>query len=240
MSCGHVEVRGSWVVGSLASQTACCGPDSGTLTVPLTLSCQNQNYEQVVSTNESFYFASPVLFKSFGILGQLGQIWLLSIQTNAPLTMRVNPLAAILAGVGGVFPTLFAGGETLTFSVDGTAPLTVTFEGADQSAQQVATRINSAWVLANRAGLPASFVGLSAVVLTSSTSGPESTVVVTGGSAQARLGFGAPHDSASGSANDVEIAGTFVCEFNRTSAPVSVQFRGVASSVSVLAAGASA
>lgn len=50
--------------------------------------------------------------------------------------------AATRTGVAGTYPTTFVGGETLTLGYDQAANFTVTFLAADQTAAQVAARIN--------------------------------------------------------------------------------------------------
>ncbi len=61
---------------------------------------------------------------------------------SGPTSATFNATAAIVTGSGGTFPTTFAGGETLTIGFDAQPNFTVTFLAADQSAAQVATRIN--------------------------------------------------------------------------------------------------
>lgn len=58
---------------------------------------------------------------------------------------------AIVTGVGGSYPTGFAGGEELVLDVSGTA-VTVAFTSADQSLAAVINRINAAAALAGIAG----------------------------------------------------------------------------------------
>lgn len=50
----------------------------------------------------------------------------------------------VLLSAAGVYPTLFAGGEDMTIQVGSDAPVTVTFQAADQTQAQVIARINSA------------------------------------------------------------------------------------------------
>jgi hypothetical protein len=69
---------------------------------------------------------------------------ILSLDIGAgPVSATFTATAATVTGIGGVFPTLFVGGETLTIGYDGTPDFTVTFLAADQTALQVAARINA-------------------------------------------------------------------------------------------------
>lgn len=72
----------------------------------------------------------------------------LSITTDSGGPAASTALAAAVAshtGVGGTFPTLFAGGETLRLSVENGPEFDVVFSAADQSNAQVAARINAAF-----------------------------------------------------------------------------------------------
>jgi len=59
-----------------------------------------------------------------------------------PATATFNATAATVTAVGGVYPTTFAGGNTLTLGYDGAPNFTVTFLAADQTNAQVVARIN--------------------------------------------------------------------------------------------------
>lgn len=71
-----------------------------------------------------------------------GQILALDLgagQVSATFTAA----AATVTGVGGTYPTTFAGGETLTLGYDGAANFVTTFQSGDQSLAQVVSRINA-------------------------------------------------------------------------------------------------
>jgi hypothetical protein len=204
---------------------------------PIGLQCTNRTYQGVVSTDCPVAISSISDFVDLPILSQLGDVEFLFLKTNAALTLRLNGVAATLTGSGGTFPTLFAGGETLIVEVDGGAAVTTTFDAADQSAAQVAARINAAFALQGQA-LPASVSAGGQVVLTGVLTGVEGTVEVTGGTGQATLGFTAnTNDSAVGVGQDVTINGLWMAEFGSSNAADRIQVRGVASQVMIMAAG---
>lgn len=100
----------------------------------------------------------------------------------------VAATAATLTGAGGVFPTGFAGGETVDWDVDGTA-ITTTFEAADQTVNQVVARMNASAALV---GLPTpiTVATLGQIVMTSPTTGSTSTLEVTDDANSQRIGLG--------------------------------------------------
>jgi hypothetical protein len=77
---------------------------------------------------------------------------------------------------GGTFPTTFAGGNTLTLAYDSNQNFTTTFQATDQSALQVAARINSF------AGFAFVTVSGGQLVLTGRQPGTGGSVQVVGGS----------------------------------------------------------
>lgn len=72
-----------------------------------------------------------------------GQILGLKLNGASEDTATFTGVAAVVTGVGGTYPTTFAGGETLTIGYDDAADFTVTFLDADESNAQVAARINT-------------------------------------------------------------------------------------------------
>ncbi len=84
----------------------------------------------LVSSNGSSFFALAP-----------GQILALDIGAG-PVSATFNATAGTVTGIGGVFPTTFVGGETLTLGYDSATNFTTTFLAADQTAAQVAARIN--------------------------------------------------------------------------------------------------
>jgi hypothetical protein len=94
---------------------------------------------------------------------------------------------ATLLGVGGTFPTLFAGGETLIMEIDN-QPFTTNFVVGDQSAAQVAAAINAAAFAAGIPGTPATVQG-GEIQIAGNVTGSAGEVVVTGGTGAATLGL---------------------------------------------------
>jgi hypothetical protein len=125
--------------------------------------------------------------------GDIGTIRLLYIEADGDVNVFLGGVAAtvaMLTGVGGVYPTLYAGGETLILDVDG-VPFTTTFDVLDQALADVINRINAAAAFAGLNGLVASNSG-GQLRLTSKTSGLASVVSVTGGTGLVALGLTAP------------------------------------------------
>lgn len=83
----------------------------------------------VNASSNSFYDLEP------------GQILSLNIGAGNVASTFTGTAGTVLA-VGGVYNTTFVGGETLTLGYDGAANFTTTFLAADQTALQVAARIN--------------------------------------------------------------------------------------------------
>lgn len=70
-----------------------------------------------------------------------GQVLQLDVGAG-PTSATFNATAATVTAAGGVYPTTFAGGETLTLGYDGAPNFTVTFLSTDQSEAAVIARIN--------------------------------------------------------------------------------------------------
>jgi len=125
--------------------------------------------------------------------GDISTIRLLYIEADNDVNVFLGGIAAttaVLTAVGGVYPTLYAGGETLDLDIDG-VPFTTTFDVADQALADVINRINAAAAFAGLDGLVASISG-GQLRLTSKTSGLASVVSVTGGTGLVALGLTAP------------------------------------------------
>jgi len=237
-ACG-LDISGQIAVqdGCGNSSQSCGGSGSPQKLQPLSLSCTGRTYQSVVSTDCPMTVSSPAAFISVPLLEQIAGIEFLFVQTNSPLTLRLNGLAASLLGVGATFPTSFSGGETLISEVDGAVAVTTTFLVGDQTAAQVAARINAAYALAGQP-LPASVGADGQVLLSGVQTGAEGSIDVTGGTANTALGFAfGTNSSAVGSAQDVTINGLWMAEFGSNDAVARVQMRGVASQVMILAAG---
>jgi hypothetical protein len=92
-------------------------------------------------------------------------------------------------GVGGTYPTAFAGGETLSFKIDDVL-VAVAFTAADQTRDEIVARINFAAALAGFLATPVALQSGSQLKLRSPTTGIGSSVeVLAGGTALATLGL---------------------------------------------------
>jgi hypothetical protein len=241
---GSLTLKGSLEVGDFACATG-CPPAAVTDRHVLTLllkDCGKKFFQSIVETPVPLRIATTgavgAEFQDLDLLAELDSIELLFLRTNAPILARIGAAAAVLAGTGGTFPTTFAGGETFTLTIDGTA-VAVTFTAAAQSAQDVANEINGAAAIA---GLPtprASVAASGQLQISSVLTGAQGTVVVTGGTGAGTIGYaGTP--SATGDGEDVPVDGIFLAEFGREggtpAVPTRVQISGQAN-VTVLAAG---
>ena len=236
----QVELRGQLSVGGGCDP---CGA-GGQKVQSIALRCGASHYEAVVSTEGKMPVQTAGLIGSawvdVPVTQSLEQIELLMVQTNAPMRLRVGAGEAALVSVGGVFPTGFGGGETLDLDLDD-VEVNVVFTGAAETAQQVANEINAAAAIAGLAYQPAS-VSNGQVRIAGQATGSQGSVLVTGGTAQAALGFAdGVNDTAEGIGSDVDIYGLYLAEYGRgqPSAPARVQVSGIGS-VEVFAAGTSA
>lgn len=99
------------------------------------------------------------------------------------------PTNALINGAAGTYPTVFVGGETLDFEIDGTL-VSVVFAAGDQTLVQVLARINYFAALLSLGVVALDNGGQ--VQLKSPTTGIGSTVeVIAGGTALAALGLAA-------------------------------------------------
>jgi hypothetical protein len=130
------------------------------------------------------------------------------------VAFTANPAtSAIIDGSGGTYPTVFTGGETLELEVDGVA-ISVAFDAADQTRDQVVARINFVAALtdASFVAVPVAFQNGAELRLKSPTTGLTSEVKVLATSDAAALtALGLTAATANGAAaepgtTDVEIA----------------------------------
>lgn len=236
MSQNSVQLSGQITVGN-----GVCIPCDGapsTKVQSLSLACNGVGFPCIVSTD------APKVIQTAGVLGaefvelpassDIGNVEFLFVNTSTLMRLRIGAAAARVLGSGGTFPTSFGGGETLIASVDGAA-FTTTFTAAAQLAADVVNEINAAAALAGIAFQPASVDASGQIALQGVLTGPEGTVVITGGTGAATLGLSG---SAVGAGSDIDVQGTFLNEFGRSNpnAPARIQVSGVGN-VTVLAAG---
>jgi|GEM_PF-2004347 len=62
---------------------------------------------------------------------------------TAAIGFAATTASPVIVSAAGVYPTAFAGGETITITVDGSTQKVVTFQAGDQTIAQVAARINT-------------------------------------------------------------------------------------------------
>lgn len=234
---GNIELSGSISAGGSCGG---CDEAGSANVIPLSISCR-QAYSGAVVRSDKLAINAQLDFVDLPLLEQLATVEFLYLRPNTALTVRLYAAVAELVGSGGVFPTGFVGGETLTVKLEAFAPFTAAFLVGDQTAAQVAARINAAAMVAGIPWIPASVDTSGQVKLVSQKTGSTTLVQVTGGTAQAALGFAAgTNDEASGSGSDLVINGTFLVEFDKTTAPERIQVKGISTEVTLMAAGPSA
>ena len=237
---GQLLLRGSLDVGTDCGGcgVGCGGGGSDRTVRALGLRCPGSAYYQsVVAT------AAPLRIQTAGapgaqfvvldLLAEFVGVEFLYLKSDAPIVLRLDGAPATVLGVGGIFPTLFVGGETLNVTIDGVVVATV-FAASDQSAAQVAARINAAAALAALPTPRVSVVG-GQLSIAGVLTGDAGSVDVTGGSAAVALGLSGL--SAVGQGQDVPVYGTFLAEFPSYPGSISrVQVSGQAN-LSIVAAG---
>lgn len=131
-------------------------------------------------------------------LGDITEARLIYIESDLEIEVAlggVAALGAVVDGSGGTFPTLFAGGETITgLDIDGQGPFTVTFTSGASTVDDVVNEINSAAALAgivDGGGIPVTIARNNGgqLRIVSPTTGSGSEVVIGGGTALATLGL---------------------------------------------------
>lgn len=204
----------------------------------LALSCDTSWFQSVVSTDLPHTIATPgalgAAFVDVPTTPALDRVELLYVRTTTLMRLRIGAAVAQLVSTGPTLP--LSGGETLITQVDGQPAVTTTFTAA-ATAQAVANEINAAAALLGQPP-PASINTSGQLVLSSVLTGADGTVLVTGGTGQAALGFASgSNDSAVGAGSDVDVKGSFLAELGRsTDAPQRVMISG-SGTVEVFAAG---
>lgn len=129
-------------------------------------------------------------------LGDVQEVRLVYIEADGEIDVSFGAGAAtgaVVTGVGGTFPTGFAGGETLPVEIDNLGLVTTIFTAAASTAQDVANEINAAFALAGilSGGVPVAPATVSGgeLRLTSPSTGPGSEIDIQAGTALATLGL---------------------------------------------------
>ncbi len=221
-----------------------CGPTAAKIQ-PILVGCVGQYYNEVVSTDVPLAVNSPAAFIDVPLLDQIRRIEFLYVFANAPITYRLGGSIPELIGgqngaAPGVFPTGFVGGETLIVQNAANPPVTVTFQATDQTAAACANRVDSDFAIAGQVERPGFVSATGQLGLRGFATGPETKVEVLGGTAQAALGFADPNVVAQGTGDDILIYGLGMWEFGKDNPQTKIQIRGVASQLTILAAGSAA
>lgn len=234
MASCSLKLTGQVVVGGA------CGCDSSSPSQKiqaLGFSCPDATYQAIAGTE------CPVQVQTSGIPGQnwvdcpatkdLAGIRLLVLKASNPLVVRIGAGVALLQGSAGTFPTGFSGGQTFSFKADGVL-VAVTFQSGDQSAAQVASRINQAAVAAGLSYLPATVLTSGQLQLQGALTGSQGSVEVT--VTNSTIGF--PTATKVFGAGSDQTLRTAILEFDpfTITPPARIQLSGTAR-VEVLAAG---
>lgn len=205
---------------------------------PLSFGCPNTVYQAIASTDCAVLVATPgtpgQAFVPCPATQDLASVALLMVKASQPVVLRINAAPASLQGAGGTFPTSFAGGETFTFKADGVT-IATTFTSAEQSAAQVAVKINQAAIAAGLDHLPVSVGTNGQLKLVGEATGPGGAIQVT--VANATIGFPITTTTLG---TGVDLTGrTLLAEFDPLAPPGRILISGNAR-VEVLAAGSPA
>jgi hypothetical protein len=198
----------------------------------LAFSCAGVTYGAVSSTDCPVAIAAAD-FVELPCSDSVGNFQLLSLQTSAPMTLRVGAAGATLLGAGASYPTGFSGGEAFGFVIDGTT-VAGSFTAGAQTLGDVVGELNQAAVGAGLTYLPFTSDVSGQVRVTGAETGEDGSVSVS--VAQAGIGFPSTSASAVGSGDDTAISGLYLVQFDPTSAPTRIQVKGNGN-IEVLAAG---
>lgn len=237
MTC-QLTLNGQIIVGG---PNGCgCGDVSSQKVLGLGFACATAIYQAIAGTECAVAIATAGapgdVFQELPATSPIGGFQLLALKTNAPVVLRIGADEAELLGSGGTFPTLFAGGETFAFSVDGHA-VAVTFQAGDQTAQQCINRINAAAALAGLTFLPAFLQSNGQVGLRGAATGAAGVVDIT--TANATVGFPSAAALAEGAGADLPVQGVVLLQFPANDPPARIQISGSAQ-IEILAGGLAA
>lgn len=221
--------------GYLSSGDGCgdgCGPK--TAAQPFSLVFRNGFETYAECRSGEFSVATlPGAWVDLPLTEQLDTIELLALRTSGPIKLRVNGLPATTS-TAAVYPVASLSGLSLTFGVDG-YPVTAVFEAGDDTASDVARRVNSAAALAGVPFIPAEVGAVGQVVIHGQASGAQGFLSAFTGSSVAALGLSS-WLGGTGKGSDVDVDGLQVLQFGRVANVVRVEVSGQAT-VSVLVAG---
>lgn len=160
-------------------------------------------------------------------------IQLLALRTSGPVTLRLRGQGARVETAAS-FPTAMLAGQALAFTLDAIG-VAMTFAAGEDTASEVAARINSSAALAGLTYYPASVTTTGQVAIEGAVTGPTGALSAFSGAAAATLGLSA-FVGAQGAGSDIAVDGLFIAQFPKPGDLTRVEINGTAS-VSVLAAG---
>lgn len=229
----QLQIKGLIMPPSSSCSDGCAGSSAQGCTFDLAFRNCFEVYQQVRQGKISIA-TLPNVFVDLAPVDQLSEVQLLAVQSSGPVKLRINGAPAS-AESSAVFPVAGLTGLTLIFTVD-TQPLTVTFEAGDDTATDVARRINAAAALAGLSWQPASVTTAGQVEISGALTGAQGSLSAITGTASAALGFAAFAGEV-GTGADVDVDGLFVTQFPRGALSATrVEVSGTAT-LSVLAAG---
>lgn len=243
-----LDIRGQIAVSDGCGCSPCGngygGAGAAAKVQPFMLACNGQNYQQVVSTDVPFPVDTQGEWRRLPLLDQIDNIEFLYLWSNSTLDWRFNgTVPTLVGGQNGntpvAYPITFPGAVDLGIQVTNVGSANVTFQAGTYTAEELANEIDSQFALAGIVQRPG-YVSGGQLALRGFNTGRETVVAVVGGSAQIPLGFAPPNDQAVGGGNDVRLNGMGLFEFGRANPVNTVEVRGFASQVTVLAAGSAA
>jgi hypothetical protein len=194
--------------------------------------CGGESYLQARS-GASQVRTGPTEWVPLPLTQEFSSIQLLAVRTSAPITLRLRGTGA-RAVTAASFPTAMLVGQALAFTLDAVG-IAMTFASGEDTASEVAARINASAALAGLTYYPASVTSGGQVAIEGALTGPTGALSAFTGAAAATLGLGA-FVGAQGGGSDIQVDGLFVAQFPRPGDLTRVEVNGTAS-VSVLAAG---
>jgi hypothetical protein len=232
MAC-QLNLSGNIIVGGQG-----CGCEGGNTKVQgLSFACPYTTFQAVASTDCAVAIATPGApgdsFVELPTSDAIGSFLLLALKSSAPVVLRIGAGEAVLLGSGGIFPTGFAGGELFAFVVDSVA-VNVTFQSGDQSASQVAVRVNQAAVAAGLSFLPMTLQTNGQLKIAGQKTGVAGFVDIV--TANAAIGFPSAAAYVEGGGKDQRVSGLLLQQFDPSVPPARIQISGTAQ-IEVLAAG---
>lgn len=228
-----ISLKGYLLHGS-GCGSGCGGGSASGCPWPLELGAcgGGESYGQVVDTK----IRVSTLPGAFVRLAEgLSRIELLALKSSGAITLRLNGAPARAYSTVN-YPVAGLSGLTLGFTLDALYSVAVLFDAADDTATEIARRINAAAALAGAAYLPATVDSVTGrVVISGNLTGAQGMLSAFSGSAVSALGL--PSVATVGAGQDVPVAGLFLSQFPRGLGAVTRAEVSGSAEVSFLAAG---